>query len=64
MDAGADDYIVKPPNLNVLVARVNAHLRSSQGNQQQDKIVNYGELAVDFIKRKFELNSQAVKLSR
>ena len=51
------------PILNVLVARVNAHLRRSQGNQQQDKIVNYGELAIDFIKRKFELNSQAVKLS-
>ena len=63
MDAGADDYIVKPPNLNILVARVNAHLRRSQGNQQQDKIVSYGELAVDFIKRKFELNSQAVKLT-
>lgn len=63
MDAGADDYIVKPPSLNVLVARVNAHLRRSQGSQQQDKIVSYGELAVDFIKRKFELNGQVVKLT-
>ncbi len=63
MDAGADDFIVKPPSLNVLVARVNAHLRRSQGNQQQDKIVSYGELAVDFIKRKFELNGQVVKLT-
>lgn len=62
MDAGADDYIVKPPNLNVLVARVNAHLRRSQGNKQE-KAISYGELAVDFIKRKFELNSQAVKLT-
>jgi two-component system, OmpR family, response regulator RegX3 len=63
MDAGADDYIVKPPNLNVLIARVNAHLRRSQGNQHQEKIVNYGELSVDFTKRKFELNGQAVKLT-
>lgn len=39
MDAGADDYIVKPPNLNVLVARVNAHLRRSQGNLQHEKNV-------------------------
>jgi two-component system, OmpR family, response regulator RegX3 len=63
MDAGADDYIVKPPNLNVLVARVNAHLRRSQGSQHQEKIVNYGELSVDFTKRKFDLNGQAVKLT-
>lgn len=63
MDAGADDFIVKPPNLNVLVARVNAHLRRSQGNQKHEEIVNYGELALDFSKRKFALNGQAVKLT-
>ena len=62
MDAGADDYIVKPPNLNILVARVNAHLRRSQGNKHEQTI-SYGELAVDFIKRKFELNGEAVKLT-
>ena len=63
MDAGADDYIVKPPNLNVLVARVNAHLRRSQGNLHQEQVLNYGELSVDFSKRKFALSGQAVKLT-
>ena len=63
MDAGADDFIVKPPNLNVLVARVNAHLRRSQGNQKHEEIVNYGELVLDFSKRNFALNGQAVKLT-
>ena len=60
MDAGADDYIVKLPYLNVLVARVNAHFGPNQGNQQQDKVVNYCELAVDFIKENLSL---IVKLS-
>ena len=63
MDAGADDYIVKPPNLNVLVARVNAHLRRSQGNLHQEQVLNYGELSVDFSKRKFALSGQSVKLT-
>ena len=63
MDAGADDFIVKPPNLNVLVARVNAHLRRSKGNLHQEKVVHYGELSLDFSKRKFELSGQAVKLT-
>ena len=63
MDAGADDYIVKPPNLNVLVARVNAHLRRNQGNLHQEQVLNYGELTVDFSKRKFALSGQSVKLT-
>lgn len=63
MDAGADDYIVKPPNLNVLIARVNAHLRRSQGNLHQQQVVNYGNLTVDFSKRKFALAGLSVKLT-
>ena len=63
MDSGADDYIVKPPNLNVLVARVNAHLRRSRGNLHQEQVVNYGELTVDFSKRKFALAGLSVKLT-
>ena len=63
MDAGADDYIVKPPNLNVLVARVNAHLRRSNANQQHESVLNFGDLTVDFSKRKFESSGQAVKLT-
>jgi two-component system, OmpR family, response regulator RegX3 len=63
MDSGADDYIVKPPNLNVLVARVNAHLRRSNAYLQHEKLLNFGNLTVDFSKRKFELAGQAVKLT-
>lgn len=63
MDSGADDYIVKPPNLSVLVARVNAHLRRSNANQQHENVLNFGDLTVDFSKRKFESSGQAVKLT-
>jgi two-component system, OmpR family, response regulator RegX3 len=63
IEAGADDYIVKPPNASVLVARVNALYRRNHANENQEPVVNYGNLTVDFDNRKFEINGEAVKLT-
>ena len=63
IEAGADDYIVKPPNPSVLIARVNALYRRSHPNKNLVPTVNYGNLTVDFAKRKFEINGAAVKLT-
>ena len=63
IEAGADDYIVKPPSNNVLIARVNALYRRANPNANAAPSVNYGHLAVDFSKRKFELDGAAVKLT-
>jgi two-component system, OmpR family, response regulator RegX3 len=63
IDAGADDYIVKPPNASVLVARVNALYRRNHANENQEPVVNYGNLTVNFDKRNFELNGNTVKLT-
>ena len=63
IEAGADDYIVKPPSPNVLIARVNALYRRSHPNQNLAPAANYGYLSVDFAKRKFELDGVVVKLT-
>ncbi len=63
IESGADDYIVKPPSPNVLIARVNALYRRANPNKNLTPNVNYGHLAVDFAKRKFELNGIAIKLT-
>ncbi|MGB7816612.1 MAG: response regulator transcription factor [Methylotenera sp.] len=63
IESGADDYIVKPPNASVLIARVNALYRRSNLNKNQEPVVNYGHLTVDFAKRKFEINGAPVKLT-
>jgi DNA-binding response OmpR family regulator len=63
IEAGADDYIVKPPSTNVLIARINALHRRNNANENQEPVVNYGNLTVDFENRKFELNGEAVKLT-
>lgn len=63
IESGADDYIVKPPTPKVLVARVNALYRRSNPKASELTLVHYGNLTVDFAKRKFEIDSNAVKLT-
>ncbi len=61
--SGADDYIVKPPSTAVLNARINAVYRRSKPKADQNNLVTYGDLSVDFGKRKFEYNGEQVKLT-
>ena len=63
IEAGADDYIVKPPSPSVLIARVNALYRRSHPNKNLAPTVHYGNLTVDFAKRKFEIDGLAIKLT-
>jgi DNA-binding response OmpR family regulator len=63
IEAGADDYIVKPTNPKVLIARINALHRRANKKSSESDLVNHGDLAVDFGKRKFTLNDTQVKLT-
>lgn len=63
IESGADDYIVKPANPNVLIARVNALYRRANPNKNLTPSVSYGHLAVDFSKRKFALDGVPAKLT-
>jgi DNA-binding response OmpR family regulator len=46
LDAGATDYVTKPFSMNVLLARIRAHLRSSD-NADADATLQIGALRVD-----------------
>lgn len=63
LEAGADDYIVKPPIPSVLIARINALMRRTQPNQQAQQVQSFGALTVDFSRRKFEINGSPIKLT-
>lgn len=63
MNAGADDYIVKPPSIQVLIARINALYRRANLHDAELSVNTFGHLTVDFVKRNFVIDDKAVKLT-
>ncbi|MCC7483620.1 MAG: two-component system response regulator KdpE [Burkholderiales bacterium] len=52
LDAGADDYLVKPFGAGELLARVRAQLRRHQGQAQvREQQIRYGDVVIDTAKR-------------
>lgn len=62
--AGGDDYIVKPFDIDELGARVAAHLRRENRKQEQTVLRFFGEMAIDYSKREVSVNGTSVILSR
>jgi DNA-binding response OmpR family regulator len=63
LDAGADDYVVKPFGMDQLEARMRAVLRRSGGENEEGPIV-VGALVVDPAAREVSVEGRAVELSR
>jgi two-component system response regulator QseB len=62
LDAGSDDYIVKPFDLDELAARIRALLRRSSG--RANPLIEYGPVRVDPAVMEVTLDGEAVRLSR
>ncbi|MEQ1602852.1 MAG: response regulator transcription factor, partial [Methylophilaceae bacterium] len=48
LEAGADDFIVKPPSRGILLARIQAAGRCCKTPRQPEQMQSIGEIKVDF----------------
>ncbi len=62
LDAGANDFVVKPFGMAELLARVRALMRSAGG--EAPARVTVGDLAVDFARHEVRLFGEPVRLTR
>lgn len=61
---GADDYIVKPFDLDELGARVAAHLRRENRKQLHPVLRFFGQMVIDYAKREVSIDNTVISLSK
>lgn len=60
LETGADDYVQKPFNMDVLLARINANLRKSAVRSSGEPEVVNGPLRMDLVKHQVYIHNQLV----
>jgi len=63
LDAGADDYVVKPFGTEELVARIRAVLRRQAAVPAGEPVIRTGDLEIDLATRRVTVNGRAVHLT-
>jgi len=64
LELGADDYVVKPVEPRVLIARIHALLRRARaGSQIEPRVLRFGELTINATARSVTIGSNEVALS-
>ena len=63
LDAGADDYVTKPFDVEELLARMRAALRRTDADTGSDPVLRFGDLQVDRTRRLVRLGDDLVHLT-
>jgi two-component system, OmpR family, response regulator len=63
LNAGCDDYVAKPVEPQVLLARINALLRRASSSPSEEQVLRFGQLTIDKTARVVILNNENVVLT-
>ncbi len=58
LDCGANDYVIRPFNADVLMAKINVALRSKVVNEAGEPEITNGPLRIDLVKHQVFLNDE------
>ncbi|MFE1248979.1 response regulator transcription factor [Streptomyces sp. NPDC058735] len=64
LQAGADDYVVKPYGFRELLARMDAVMRRATPRRQGEHIIEHGPLRIDALTREVQLHNRMIPMSR
>ena len=64
LDAGADDYIVKPFAIEELLARIRSVLRRSSKDNEGTSLLEYKGITVDTDAHRVEVNNKSIELTK
>ncbi|SFC58599.1 two-component system response regulator KdpE [Pragia fontium] len=63
LDAGADDYLVKPFGVSELMARVRVALRRRSTSPQEEPVIRFADISVDLINRQVMRGEEMIHLT-
>lgn len=64
LDAGADDYVTKPFDVEEVLARLRAAFRRSHAGEPSPPVLSFGEVAVDLGRRLVTREAESIHLTK